>query len=249
MFRNQFTVTVPQSCHEDWNNMTTKEHGRFCHSCQKTVADFTQMSDIELREWLAKQKGNDCGRFRDDQLNRVLYQPAQHTNKWALRTLMLGMATWLGLKTSEAHQFPDAAATEVHMYPGKLATMSFSEKPAATDSVTVQGVVLHAKDKSPLPEALIFLEGTDLRTNTDSTGSFSITLPVSTEQQKLVVALIGMKNQAFAVSSLQNKKDFKVMLEDDFEALNSTITLGGYIVKYKWYTPKGIKQRIHNLFH
>ena len=42
MERN-FKITIPQPCHENWDQMTPKDNGRFCLSCSKTVVDFTSM--------------------------------------------------------------------------------------------------------------------------------------------------------------------------------------------------------------
>jgi hypothetical protein len=41
-------LQVPVPCHEDWDKMTDAEKGRFCSSCQKTVIDFSKMSDREI---------------------------------------------------------------------------------------------------------------------------------------------------------------------------------------------------------
>lgn len=64
-------IKVPKPCHENWHNMTPKEQGRFCGSCEKVVVDFSKMSDQELLSHLSKAVGQPvCGRFANDQLNR-----------------------------------------------------------------------------------------------------------------------------------------------------------------------------------
>lgn len=66
-------IHIPQPCHENWHNMTPNEQGRFCGSCQKTVIDFSAMSDKELLEYIANVSGyTACGRFSNDQLNRTI---------------------------------------------------------------------------------------------------------------------------------------------------------------------------------
>lgn len=67
------SIHVPEPCHENWQHMTPKEKGRFCGSCQKTVVDFTTMSDKELLDYFTKAAGQTtCGRFTNDQLNRKI---------------------------------------------------------------------------------------------------------------------------------------------------------------------------------
>lgn len=67
---------IPQPCDENWNTMTPAEQGRFCQSCCKTVVDFSNMSDKEVLNILAKAPGKTCGRFAEEQLHRPLYHEA-----------------------------------------------------------------------------------------------------------------------------------------------------------------------------
>lgn len=64
-------ITIPQPCHENWNQMTPDEKGRFCEVCSKSVRDFTKLSDLEIIERVS-ENNNICGNFRVDQLDRNL---------------------------------------------------------------------------------------------------------------------------------------------------------------------------------
>lgn len=64
-------LTIPEPCHENWENMTLDEKGRFCAICSKTVRDFTSFSDEELVSQFASNEKS-CGRFHKHQLNRNL---------------------------------------------------------------------------------------------------------------------------------------------------------------------------------
>jgi hypothetical protein len=75
LFMNKFYITVPKPCHENWEGMTPAEQGRFCGSCQKTVIDFTNMSDRELVAYFKKPAESMCGRFYPDQLDREVAIP------------------------------------------------------------------------------------------------------------------------------------------------------------------------------
>lgn len=68
-------LSVPKPCHENWDAMTPDEKGRFCDSCQKSVVDFSEMSDRQLAEFFKKPVGSVCGRFHNDQLNREISLP------------------------------------------------------------------------------------------------------------------------------------------------------------------------------
>ena len=64
-------VTIPEPCHENWQQMTPNEQGRHCMSCQKTVVDFTLMSDQEILNYISRASSSVCGRFNNDQLNKT----------------------------------------------------------------------------------------------------------------------------------------------------------------------------------
>ena len=52
-----YTFNIPSPCHEKWNNMEERPDGRFCHSCQKEVVDFSNKSDRELAAHFQKVTG------------------------------------------------------------------------------------------------------------------------------------------------------------------------------------------------
>src|SRR5262245_59371582 len=69
-------LSIPEQCHESWENMTPSEKGRFCGSCQKQVIDFTSMSDAQLIAFFKKPStGSVCGRLFADQLDRDIQLP------------------------------------------------------------------------------------------------------------------------------------------------------------------------------
>lgn len=68
-------LEIPTPCHEDWNKMNLEAQGRFCNSCQKTVTDFTTMSDAQLIAFFKKPKPSLCGRFNQQQLERDILIP------------------------------------------------------------------------------------------------------------------------------------------------------------------------------
>src|SRR5690348_15086764 len=68
-------LRIPTPCHENWENMHPNEKGRHCMACQKTVVDFTLMSDAEIIHYFSKASGSVCGRVGSDQLNRKLEVP------------------------------------------------------------------------------------------------------------------------------------------------------------------------------
>ncbi len=66
-------ISIPKPCHEDWNEMIPNQQGRHCNVCCKTVVDFTNMNDDEVKYFFINKKKEEsvCGRFKTDQLQRI----------------------------------------------------------------------------------------------------------------------------------------------------------------------------------
>jgi hypothetical protein len=73
--KNNYKISIPTPCHEDWNQMTGTTTGRFCSSCAKNVVDFTAMMPTEIQQYFTANKGqNICGRFKNEQLETLVIQ-------------------------------------------------------------------------------------------------------------------------------------------------------------------------------
>eukprot|EP01041_Mallomonas_annulata_P034394 gene34394-57152_t len=66
--KETFSISIPNPCHENWNEMKAEEQGRFCSKCAKTVVDFTQKSKEQIKSYFEELSGKVCGRFRNEQL-------------------------------------------------------------------------------------------------------------------------------------------------------------------------------------
>ena len=69
------SIQIPEPCHENWDNMTTADQGRYCNACAKTVIDFSVMTDAQVLNYFKKDTGNTCGRFLNDQLDNDILIP------------------------------------------------------------------------------------------------------------------------------------------------------------------------------
>jgi hypothetical protein len=63
-----FKVSIPRPCAENWTTMSPEKGGRFCGSCKKTVVDFTAMSTDQILDYFLVKRGEKlCGRFHISQ--------------------------------------------------------------------------------------------------------------------------------------------------------------------------------------
>ena len=66
---NNISISIPKKCHEDWNKMTPNQQGAHCKVCCKTVIDFTNKTDEELKNYFLKRTNESiCGRFNENQI-------------------------------------------------------------------------------------------------------------------------------------------------------------------------------------
>ncbi|HUM52199.1 MAG TPA: hypothetical protein PK431_10305 [Chitinophagales bacterium] len=97
MKTKKFTITIPEPCTENWNEMTPTARGKFCAHCQKDVIDFSDKTDSEIAAFVKNNKGNLCGRFVNTQLDKEFSYIEQEKKS----TLKYAAALALGLLTAE----------------------------------------------------------------------------------------------------------------------------------------------------
>jgi hypothetical protein len=68
-------LSVPTPCGENWHHMSPKAAGKYCISCNKTVVDFSLLTDAEIFAVIRNSKGSICGHFKEDQLGRCIPEP------------------------------------------------------------------------------------------------------------------------------------------------------------------------------
>jgi len=55
--KKHLNLSIPEPCHEDWQEMTPNQQGKFCGACAKTVVDFTKKSVKEIQSFFIENQG------------------------------------------------------------------------------------------------------------------------------------------------------------------------------------------------
>ncbi|WP_420603337.1 carboxypeptidase-like regulatory domain-containing protein [Flagellimonas sp.] len=181
-------LTIPKPCSENWNKMTPTQKGAFCKSCQKEVIDFTNTSKIVLAQKLSKGSKL-CGRFKSNQLNTPL--PSVTRSTFQRNVALLGYTSLLAIGTPLAAQ--ETPPTPTHQVQEDIVMGKIVPTPTVNDSITIKGKVGDYRD--PLPGANISIKGTDINTQTDFDGNFTITLEkeFTNKETTLVISYIGFQ--------------------------------------------------------
>ncbi|WP_160714371.1 hypothetical protein [Chitinophaga solisilvae] len=109
-------LSVPTPCGENWDKMLDTAAGKYCSACEKTVIDFSLMTDAEMLAVITNSQGNVCGRFYTAQLERHITAatPARR-NFIPAALLSAGMMISIANDThAEARQLE---RTEMEMHP------------------------------------------------------------------------------------------------------------------------------------
>ena len=185
----QKEIIIPKPCSENWNKMTTSEQGKFCQNCQKNVVDFTQKSDKEVLDILAKSKGNLCGRFTKQQLSTPFVDYAAPSRmSFGQRAAGVLLATSLLAVGAEAQTSRLPSKIIVEQKAVEKTVKKGKEKTPKENFLKIEGVVKDAETGKLLSNANIRILEPFFNIKSNKDGKFSIKIPFSeiSKQQKEV---------------------------------------------------------------
>lgn len=164
---NSSPIHLPQPCAESWAAMPATGPGRHCAACQRTVVDFSAMSQADVLAYLARAGSERvCGAFRPDQVQvpaGVLPASASAWRRWAAAALTL-----LGLRMAE----PAAAQAQAGLTLG-APLAAVARYPARV----LRGQVVEVRTNQPLAGVSVLVEGAGPAVLTDAQGRFELRLP------------------------------------------------------------------------
>ncbi|AII51854.1 carboxypeptidase-like regulatory domain-containing protein [Hymenobacter sp. APR13] len=248
-------LSVPQPCSESWAAMTPAAQGRHCAACAKVVIDFTTLSDAEVVALLHRTAAP-CGRFREDQLQRVLWPLAEPAPRW--RTWLAAAAAVLGLRELAAEQSvgqQKAAMQGNTPMPGHQKTGHqqplFAAAEALAKQNTVRGRVIDQATGARLPGVTVLLRGTTVGVSTNFDGSFELAVPLTYQQDTTAVVSfhsIGYETQAVSLQQLRHRNVSVGMKTDDY-MLSGIVVVDGYATRQlKPWHPQALWNRLRNAF-
>ncbi len=232
-------LAIAEPCHENWNTMLPEDKGRFCLSCQKTVIDFTTMSDRQVFDYFKNYQGNTCGQFSTDQLNREVTKPkTSGIGRWKYFWQILLPAFFAFQKLdAQPKQRGKVAATSVckpvnekpvTIRMGMVAMPQQVQKP----EYEIDGRIMNDK-KEPVPFATVSASDGKYAI-ADSLGQFKMMLG---EKASLTISQIGYAMQNFTIDSLQTNhlsglkiKNGRILIETDIELRQAETKLKDVVV-------------------
>lgn len=230
--REKLQLHIPEPCHENWNQMTPVEQGRFCSSCQKNVIDFTAKDDEEILDFFKNYSGNTCGRFSNNQLNRPIevieLKPASSFLKYAASLLLPALLFSTRGKSQFKEQLPKQVC-EKTSYTSPSTSIRIggvSATPVKTKFFTVRGIVIDIDTKNPIAMASVMIKGKNTGVVTDEKGYFSVNLTSATSS--LEITTIGYEKAEVQYSKQNSNKEIIIEMKPATVGLLGEVIVVGY---------------------
>lgn len=179
MKQEKVIITVPKPCSEEWADMSVADKGRHCALYQKTVIDFSILTDRQIIDIFKKSSDQACGRFQPGQLGRELVMPQKQVFSFVLlKRLAAGLLFFQSVANTAWAQTVKPGMQQEQKKP-----------PAKADKKRgISGSVKDYISNMPLAGMMVQIIGTDIKTYTGKKGDFYIPLPDSFTHVKFTVA-------------------------------------------------------------
>lgn len=196
-------ISIPQPCHENWNEMLPEEKGRFCLSCQKCVLDLTKMTDDEILN-ISKQK-DICVRLDAKQIERFNSNQNFKLPNWFKYSSFLILFGLSNHSFSQENQIQTINEDSTRLIFGKIIN----------------------KENVGVSYAMIGLKGhRNLRVVSDSLGKFKIEIPNSITSNEFFIDI----DYGTYEYKLEEKKENLIQL-NDYSIITESFVVGQVFYK------------------
>ncbi|ARV15503.1 energy transducer TonB [Polaribacter sp. SA4-12] len=245
---SKFKITIPKPCHENWNEMTPKEKGRFCKSCSKTVVDFTKKSTVEIQDYLVKNKSKRvCGHFYRKQLDSVTIEiPRIAFNQQLSFQKLFTLSLFFVMGTSLfSCQYSDGKKQKIEniiiIDTLKIEKVSILKTRKVSPPPKTTGIFIcdTTSKKDSIIEIITTGELVEVIVNGDLAVEGEITLEEETDISFIAIEESPRFKTSKKLSKHKIKEDFDKRMKNFFQEnfdINTTINLGLYKGKHKIQT-------------
>ena len=224
--KTAFNLSIAKPCSANWQEFIPDGNGRVCESCNKTVVDFTRMTDDEIIYFFKNKSSSTCGRFHSGQL-KLYTAPSEVKIKPGfvfLKAGFLGLLFLLVNKPVAAQSNTERHAIEIR----DRKSNRLSENNSISDS-KIRGTVTSEEDGSPIAGVNVIWKGSTFGTTTDSDGHFEFPQPLSAGDI-LQFSFIGLITEEYTIPA-QLPKPFEIKMKMSFEMM-------GEVDVHRVYTEK-----------
>ncbi|WP_222165457.1 hypothetical protein [Edaphocola aurantiacus] len=228
----KYHLSISEPCTAPWDSMTPCQQGRYCGQCQKTVIDFSDMSDAAIARVVSQQQ-NICGRFMTDQLDRPLLSTHQTARlKWLPKVFSILLAPFLPV-SAIAQQLPT--------------TVQHTSETSGIKKVRISGTIWDSLSNTPMVGMLISTDKLGVKYS-DAQGAFHFVVPEHLWHQEILFTAVYTQNSTpdaeqttiLPVKLSVNGTDTAITLERYPSDQLDPVTIYGIKLDVKTYIAGGI---------
>lgn len=249
-------LKINNACSESWDKMEPNERGNYCKICEKTVLDFTRLSQKEILEKLNEANGEICARLTSSQFNTPIFDYRyQNQNSIPYSKIAAGLvlaSSLIATQPSQANnfRFENQIVQTINQESSSLADNS-APKPQNTepsDTTIFEGIVKSEDDELPIENARItFISLNKLITvYSDEYGKFIMKIPSELIDTDNVVRVsyeevestktenkmyLGFKTDDYILNKSDIKTDYNINAQPDL------LIVGGVCIDDRQLTP------------
>ncbi len=198
-----FRIQIADPCHEKWDQMTPNDKGSFCQNCQKTVVDFSKLSDRQVAAYFKNPPAKTCGRFRPEQLNRTIPVYREMKPSFVTRAASFFLTGMLAAGSLQAATTNLFNPIKIHQVDGKsVITLSDNEvTPTTKGKRVIKGKVVDENNK-PIADVSVFWRSGN--TLTDKNGNFKLVIPDDFKGKEIRVTYTDLHREVRKVYQLND---------------------------------------------
>ncbi|GAB2821749.1 carboxypeptidase-like regulatory domain-containing protein [Ferruginibacter profundus] len=236
----QIQLSIPEPCHEDWQNMNPTEQGRFCNACAKQVVDFSTMSDREVLNYFSTIKNEKvCGRAYPDQLERAITMPKDPKKRlfWHWNYITMLFLFFSKTNTAKAQlgkvAFSSSKADSIKQAEIKKALSGEAGCGIASNSNNVIKGKITDESGAAIAGASVVVKGAKTGTSTDQGGFYKII--INPGDKIIQVSAIGFETKEIALANIHTSDIILTKMESSLTG--EVVIVGGMISTDEYYIP------------
>lgn len=216
-------LQIADPCHEAWEDMTPQSRlERHCQSCQRSVVDFSGMTDAQVVSYFKTLTQPVCGKFQGHQLGRTMEEA-----RLARPNHYSGIAIAAALSILSPAVAAQQVSTDVPPPPPpSLAGYYGPSLAEAPQSRLIKGTIRDEVTDKPLIGANV-VKNNSQGTCTDIDGRFQLRVP--DDLKELKISYMGYETQ---VVKLDGQADYDILLMPQAYHLE-TVQVTGYRLSMK----------------
>ncbi|MGC3947811.1 MAG: carboxypeptidase-like regulatory domain-containing protein [Chryseolinea sp.] len=219
--KNSLHLSIEKPCDENWEEFTPQTNGRFCPTCEKTVIDFSKLSDQAILDFFTNKPARTCGRFRTNQLKSYSLDSIATISpgRALLKAGFLSLMFVLTIQQSYAQGEVSAKATS---------ELTTGHQTPVGDNVSIRpgeyfSGIVKDEDGNALPAVNVLLKGTDKGTSTDAEGRFSFPVQLKVGDV-LLFSFVGYETVEYTIASTD---ETVIEMKMEYEIMMGTVAVAG----------------------